>query len=312
MQVKPINILLIEDSKEDAVIIKEMLKETSKSPFQLEHVSRLKTGFEKLFQESFDVLLLDLNLPDSWGFDTFIRTYDQASELPIVILSGFNDEEIAVRAVREGAQDYLIKGELEGRLLARSIYYAIERKKSEKQLMETQKNLRKLIEWHEEELKETEKKLNAEKQVSELLESKLVNTVEELKIEKFKLNTLINKLPVGILIVDASSGEPLIKNKKLDEIWGNFVETEELAEYCYYNCLHVDGNPYELKDWPLTRSITHGEEVDDQRIIVSKEDGSKSIISNSSIPLRNEEGQIIMGMSIFSDITDSEFKPDGN
>ena len=305
MQGKPIKILLIEDSIEDAVIIREMLKETTKIPFQLTHVSRLKTGFEKLFQESFDMLLLDLNLPDSWGFDTFIRTYDQVPELPIVILSGFDDEEIAVKAVREGAQDYLIKGEIEGRLLTRSIYYAIERKKIEKQLMKTQKDLRKLIEWHEEELKETGKKLKSEKRLSELLESRLARNVEKLKMEKFKLNTLINKLPVGILIVDASSGEPLIKNKKLDEIWGDCVETEELAEYCYYNGSHSDGNPYELKDWPLTRSINDGEEIEDQMIIVSREDGSKSMISNSSIPIRDEKGQIIMGMSIFSDVNDS-------
>jgi DNA-binding response OmpR family regulator len=305
MQGKPIKILLIEDSIEDAVIIREMLKETSKIPFQLTHVSRLKTGFEKLFQESFDMLLLDLNLPDSWGFDTFIRTYDQVPELPIVILSGFDDEKIAVRAVREGAQDYLIKGEIDGRLLTRSIYYAIERKKIEKQLMKTQKDLRKLIEWHEEELKETGKKLKAEKRVSELLESKIARNVERLKIEKFKLNALINKLPVGILIVDASSGEPLIKNEKLDEIWGDCVETEELAEYCYYNGSHADGNPYELNDWPLTRSIKDGEEIEDQMIVVSRDDGSKSIISNSSLPIRDEKGQIVMGMSIFSDISDS-------
>jgi DNA-binding response OmpR family regulator len=307
MQSKPIKILLIEDSKEDAVIIMEILKDTSKIPFQLSHVNRLKTGFEKLFQESFDVLLLDLNLPDSWGFDTFIRTFDQVPELPIVILSGFDDENIALKAVREGAQDYLIKGEIEGRILARSIYYAIERKKIEKELMKTQKDLRKLIEWHEEELEDTEKKLKSQNHLIDLIENKFANTVEDLKIEKFKLNTLINELPVGILIIDASSGQPIIKNKKLEEIWGGCTEIDELAEYCYYNGSHPDGNPYELEDWPLTRSIKSGEEVEDQKIIVSRDDGSKSIINNSSIPIRNEKGQIIMGMSIFSDVTDTEF-----
>lgn len=305
MQVKPIKVLLIEDSNEDAIIIREMLNETSKIPFQLTYVSRLKTGFEKLFQESFDILLLDLNLPDSWGFDTFIRTYDQVPELPIVILSGFDDEDVAVKAVREGAQDYLIKGEIDGRLLARSIYYAIERKNTEKQLMKTQKDLRKLIEWHEEELEDTGKKLKAEKRISKSLENKLKDKAIKLKMEKFKLNTIINKLPVGILIVDASSGEPLIKNEKLDEIWGDFAETEELAEYCYYNGSHTNGSPYEVEDWPLTRSITCGEEIEDQKIIVSNEDGTQTIISNSSIPIRDENGQIVMGMSIFSDITDS-------
>ncbi len=306
MKKKPVNILLIEDSPEDAVIIKEMLRDTPIS-FNLKQAIKLKEGFEKLFNEEFDVLLLDLNLPDSWGFDTFIRAYDQASNIPIVILSGFDDEEVAVKAVREGAQDYLIKGEIDGRLLARSIYYAIERKNIEKQLMKTQKDLRKLIEWHEEELEDTGKKLKAEKRISKSLENNLKDKVIKLKMEKTKLNVIINKLPVGILIVDASSGEPLVKNEKLDEIWGDFAETEELAEYCYYNGSHTNGSPYEVEDWPLTRSITCGEEVEDQKIIVSNEDGTQTIISNSSIPIRDENGQIVMGMSIFSDITDSEF-----
>ena len=297
MNSKPLKILLIEDSMEDAIIIREMLKETPNIHFELEHVDRLKKGFENLFKDSFDVLLLDLNLPDSWGFDTFIRTYDQVPELPIVILSGFDDEEAAVRAVREGAQDYLIKGQIDGRLLARSISYAIERKEVEKELMKSQKDLRKLIGWHEEELKETEKKLQK-------AEKKLTNSIKEIKIEKSKFNALINKLPVGILVVDASSGDELAKNQKFEDIWDECQEAEELAEYCYYNGSHPDGRPYELEDWPLTRSIANGEEVEDEKIVISKEDGTESIISASSTPVRDDSGQIIMGMSIFSDIND--------
>lgn len=302
MNSKPIKILLIEDNKEDAVIIREMLKETSNISFELKHVDRLKAGFGSLFNDSFDVLLLDLNLPDSWGFDTFIRTYDQAPELPIVIMSGFDDEDIAVKAVREGAQDYLIKGQIDGRLLARSISYAIERKETEKELMKSQKDLRELIEWHEKELLETERKLQKEITEREKVESKLIDALKNVEIERSKLSILINKLPVGILIVEASSGKPLIKNKKLDDIWDDCLEIEELAEYCYYNGSHPDGRPYELEDWPLTRSITSGEEVEDEKIIISKEDGTKSVITSSSTPIRDNNGHIVMGMSIFSDI----------
>jgi DNA-binding NarL/FixJ family response regulator len=302
MKNKPINILLIEDNIEDAILIREMLKETPNLSFELNHVDRLKTGFENLFNDSFDVLLLDLNLPDSWGFDTFIRTYDQAPELPIVIMSGFDDEDIAVRAVREGAQDYLIKGQIDGRLLARSISYAIERKEAEKELMKSQKDLRKLIEWHEKELMETEKKLQEEIVEREKIGNRLVDSLKTIEMEKSNLDTLINKLPVGILIVEASSGKPIIKNKRLEDIWDGCLEMDELAEYCYYNGSHPDGRPYELEDWPLTRSIANGEEIEDEKIIISKEDGSKSIIVSSATPIRDSNGQIVMGMSIFSDI----------
>lgn len=308
MKNKPINILLIEDSLEDAIIIREMLRETSNVSFELEHVDRLKTGIESLFNDSFDVLLLDLNLPDSWGFDTFIRTYDQVPELPIVIMSGFDDEEVAVRAVREGAQDYLIKGQIDGRLLARSISYAIERKEAEKELMKSQKDLRKLIGWHEKELHETEKKLYEEIAEREKVENKLVDALKMVEMEKSQLNTLINRLPVGILIVEASSGKPIAKNKKLDDIWDDCLEADELAEYCYYNGSHPDGRPYELEDWPLTRAITNGEEIEDEKIIISKEDGTKSVITSSSIPIRDSDGQIVMGMSIFSDVDSDSFK----
>lgn len=302
MNSKPIKILLIEDNREDAIIIREMLKETVNISFELKHVDRLKAGFESLFNDTFDVLLLDLNLPDSWGFDTFIRTYDQTPELPIVIMSGFDDEDVAVKAVREGAQDYLIKGQIDGRLLARSISYAIERKETEKELMKSHKDLRELIEWHEKELLDTERKLHEEIEEREKVENKLIDALKTAETERSKLNTLIHNLPVGILIVEASSGKPLIKNKKLEDIWDDCLEIEELAEYCYYNCSHADGRPYELEEWPLTRSITNGEEIEDEKIIISKEDGTKSIIISSSVPIRDNDGQIVMGISIFSDI----------
>jgi DNA-binding response OmpR family regulator len=305
MHNKPIKILLIEDNLEDFVIIREMLRDTN-SHFQLEHADKLKTGFEKLFNESFDLILLDLNLPDSWGFDTFIRAYDQVPKLPIVILSGFDDEDVAIKAVREGAQDYLIKGEIEGKILARSIYYAIERKEAEKELIKTHKNLRKLISWHELELKEKEEEVVSLIREHENVENKLIKALSEIKMEKLKFDFLIDQLPVGILVVDAISGEFISKNKKFEELSSEFLEIPEIVEVCPYKGFYPDGSPYKSEDWPLMRSIVMGEEVEDEKIVVLKNDGTKSLISNSSIPIKDEEGQIIIGMSIFSDISENE------
>jgi DNA-binding NtrC family response regulator len=80
-----------------------------------------------------DIVLLDLSLPDSLGLDTFTRVYDKAPCLPIIVLTGLDDEELAAKAVREGAQDYIIKGQVDSNLLARAIRYAIERKRAEKE-----------------------------------------------------------------------------------------------------------------------------------------------------------------------------------
>ena len=128
-----INVLLIEDNPYDTFLIEEMLAEAS-GAFDLAHTERLAAGLERLAEGGVDVLLLDLSLPDSQGFDTFARACAQVPTIPIVVLTGLDDELVAVRAVREGAQDYLVKGQVDGNLLARAIHYAIERKRVEEAL----------------------------------------------------------------------------------------------------------------------------------------------------------------------------------
>jgi len=130
----PIKILLVEDNPGDFRLIREMLSEARNFPFNLKHTDRLSIGLEQLVIEDFDVILSDLSLPDSQGIDTFIKIHSQVPQVPIIMLTGFDDEELAVRAVREGAQDYLIKGRVDGDLLVRAIRYAIERGQAEKAL----------------------------------------------------------------------------------------------------------------------------------------------------------------------------------
>ena len=127
-------LLLIEDNPGDARLIQEMLSEASDISFDLECAGRLSTGLAHLAEGDIDVVLLDLGLPDSQGLDTFTRVYAQAPEVPIVVLTGLDDVMLASRAVREGAQDYLVKNELYDNLLIRATHYAIERKQAEKRI----------------------------------------------------------------------------------------------------------------------------------------------------------------------------------
>ncbi len=127
-------VLLIEDNPGDARLIQEMLSEASDISFDLECADRLSTGLAHLAAEDTDVILLDLGLPDSQGLETFTRVHAQAPEAPIVVLTGLDDVTLATRAVREGAQDYLVKNELYGNLLVRATHYAIERKWAEKRI----------------------------------------------------------------------------------------------------------------------------------------------------------------------------------
>ena len=124
-----IRALLIEDNPGDARLIREMLREASAAhaSVDLMHSDRLAAGLERLASGGTDVVLLDLSLPDSHGLETFARAHAATPTTPIVVLSGSDDEDLAVRAVQEGAQDYLVKGRVDGGTILRSIRYAIER-----------------------------------------------------------------------------------------------------------------------------------------------------------------------------------------
>jgi signal transduction histidine kinase len=127
-------VLLIEDNADDAWLLRSALKRGRGQEFQLEHAEVLATGLDRLNQGGIDVVILDLSLPDSTGPDTFRRVHSQASDIPIMVLTGLDDETLGESLVREGAQDYLTKGQLDNNVLVRSIRYAIERKRTEQAL----------------------------------------------------------------------------------------------------------------------------------------------------------------------------------
>ncbi len=132
----PIHVLLIEDNPGDRRLMQELLREVTSVAIQLDYADSLGQGMQYLKQTAFDVVLLDLFLPDSQGFATFTQLYQQERKTPIVVTTGLNDETLALNAVQAGAQDYLVKGQITGELLVRSIRYAIERKRAEQKIRE--------------------------------------------------------------------------------------------------------------------------------------------------------------------------------
>jgi len=178
MDDKLIKVLIIEDNPEDFRLIEEMLKEVNSAVFELHHSKRLSDGLRCLVRNDFDILLLDLSLPDSVGLDTFFSVYEQAPEIPIVILSGFNDEETAIKAVSEGAQDYLVKGQVNSPLLSRSISYAIERKLIEDELIRHRYYLNELVEKRTEELERANKYLQEEIKEKETLIDEIYRRIQ--------------------------------------------------------------------------------------------------------------------------------------
>jgi signal transduction histidine kinase len=129
-------VLLVEDNQGDAGLVRFALRAESSGDysFSAAHVVRLEDALETLREKPFDLVLLDLSLPDAQGLDTLARIREAAPDLPIVIITGLNDESMAVEAVRGGAQDYLIKGQADSHAVIRAILYSIERKRIEVQL----------------------------------------------------------------------------------------------------------------------------------------------------------------------------------
>jgi diguanylate cyclase (GGDEF)-like protein len=128
------NVLLIEDNPGDARLLQEMLAEDPPAPFHLKCADRLSRAMEVLCSEKVELLLLDLSLPDSHGLETFTKIYAHSPKVPVIVLTGNDDNALALLAVKAGAQDYLFKGRLDRELLVRSMQYSIERKRYQEEL----------------------------------------------------------------------------------------------------------------------------------------------------------------------------------
>jgi DNA-binding NarL/FixJ family response regulator len=130
----PISLLLLEDNAADAYQLIEMLEDADEQLWQIVHAKRLQEALTHLNQTQFDIALLDLSLPDSKGVATIIGVHSAVPDLPIVVLTGLDDQQISLQTLAQGAQDYLVKGEITAEVLIRVIRYAIERGRILRQL----------------------------------------------------------------------------------------------------------------------------------------------------------------------------------
>ncbi|MFZ4621708.1 MAG: response regulator [Bacteroidota bacterium] len=133
MNLNPIKILLVEDNPGDARLVKEMLAGEPRFKHELTHVSTLLNARESVAVSVPDVVLLDLSLPDGHTLKSGIQLVDSFKEVPVVILTGLDDNNVGLESIQRGAQDYLVKGQIDGKLMVRVILYSIERKQSERE-----------------------------------------------------------------------------------------------------------------------------------------------------------------------------------
>jgi PAS domain S-box-containing protein len=182
MEGEVIHILLIEDNVDDADLIMEYLRDAEKDEgsavFRLERVSRLALGLEKIREGDFDIVLTDLGLPDSRGLEALRKIKVQASGIPTIVLTGEDNDALGIEAVREGSQDYLPKATLDGRLLARSIRYAIQRHRVEVELRQHRDHLEEMVQDRTTELVWYNEQLQREMNEREQAQQKFANILE--------------------------------------------------------------------------------------------------------------------------------------
>lgn len=184
---KLIKVLLIEDNPADAGLLRAVLDIVTSAKFEIVHVKRLSEALSKIQEANFDVLLLDLSLPDSTGIETVTRIQKASSRMPIIVLTGNEDEQLGTEAVRHGVQDYLVKGQIPERLLVRSIEYAIERKQTEQQLKAAKDELEERVRRRTKDLQNTVEALHSE--VNERL-----RTEQALRTSQVQLRSMASEL----------------------------------------------------------------------------------------------------------------------
>jgi two-component sensor histidine kinase/FixJ family two-component response regulator len=140
-----LRVLLAEDNPTDVIMLKAMFEEAQAAQVHWTHVTRLAEANKFLDEQQFDVVLLDLGLPDSQGLGTLVQVLERVTTVPVIVLTNLDDESLALQAVQQGAQDYFVKGSIEGSPLLRAIHYAIERKRVEDKLRQTNAKLKAVL-----------------------------------------------------------------------------------------------------------------------------------------------------------------------
>ena len=177
----PISILLVEDDPLDVALFQEMLGEITAVQFELTHCNMLSSALTLLGKGSFGIILLDLSLPDAKGLDTVTRTHAAVPNVPIVVMSAVGDEDIAVKALHEGAQDYLVKGKVDSNILIKSMRYAIERKQAEDALRKAHDKLELRVQERTAELMSANQQLMQEMEERSQVEESLREALKEVK-----------------------------------------------------------------------------------------------------------------------------------
>ncbi len=329
MTAKNTEILLIEDNPFDRKLIVDMLSQIEEESFSVNACENLTDGLGLLKDGGFDLLLLDLNLPDSEGISTLHTVFSHNSHVPIVVFSAISDEEIALQTVKEGAQDYLFKGQVDSGLLSRSIHYAIERKRAQERLKEAQEELEAFTDKRKKEddlselgiggLELKEKELRSAHDILNILTgylldrtSVLIKINNQLKAEveirkraeeafresEERFRKMAEVIPVVFWIYSPNEKKMLYVSPAFEKIYGRSRDDYYFNPGLWLEVIHAD-------DIEQVREIlesTQGTEREiEYRIVLP--DGSIRWIYDCIFPVKNSSNELINIVGFIEDIT---------
>ncbi|HEX5504738.1 MAG TPA: ATP-binding protein [Thermomicrobiales bacterium] len=260
----PLGVLLIEDNPGDARLIRELLADVPGAAVRLDWADRLAAGLARLAETAPDAALLDLSLPDSHGLATFDALRARAPGLPIVVLSGLADAAVALDAVQRGAQDYLVKGRVDGDGLLRALRYAIERQRAA-----------------------------AER-------ARLLAAAERLAAERA---AILGQIADGVVLADPQ-GRVTFANAAARRLYGGVGERVRGDRFLgAYRPLTLDGEPYPPAELPLARAALRGEAVLDAEWCLARPDGTAVTVQGSAVPVLAEDGARLGAVLTVRDVT---------
>lgn len=203
MERRTFNVLLIEDDEDDFILVKSMLSGSASSKFRLKWVDNYDEGLKAICLPDYDVVLLDYRLGARNGLDLLYESAEKECRAPVILLTGRGGYEVDLEAMRAGASDYLVKGQIGAELLDRSIRYAFERKRSELELRRYHDHLEDLVDERTTELAEKTRQLEAANEELRLEIAERRRAEEALKNQKEFLTTIIESLAHPFYVLDA-------------------------------------------------------------------------------------------------------------
>jgi PAS domain-containing protein len=295
-----VRVLLAGASALDATLSGGSLQDYRRQAFKVEQVDCLAEAISLAAKGPFDAAVLDLNLPDSHGLETCVKMRQAAPDMPIVVLADADEEPVALEAIHQSIQDYVIKGPTAGQTLGRALYYAVEHRRAQERLQVQTEELHAQTE----ELRTQAEELTAANEELRESEHRLEAAYTVAENERQRLEAVMQALPVGVAITDVRGGN-VQSNDAFEKIWGGpRPPTQSVSDYAAYQAWWADtGKTVAPREWASAQVVQTGEPVVGQVMEIQRFDGSRAFVINGAAPVRDATGEIVGSAAALQDIT---------